>query len=254
MSWDTLTLHPVQCTSLFRANLDLSSLTSTPPTYRPSFIMDFSVLDEELFGNISSESNNRHEHICATTFNSPSEDERRLSSLLTLPSGHGLELVLANIVWIKTRLTDAHQLLLHFLNLREAYRSLTIDLKKEAVLRTETLEALGRIREQQDQSSEDIPKLQFQIAQLKSDYQKERAARSTAEVNLAEVNERNREQAAVYSSQQIRISDYKSKEREWKKERTELELLVQNLLKKEETGQAQHENGFSHRISGRQEG
>lgn len=219
--------------------------------------MDFSALDEELFGDISSENNNCQEHIlpcCDATFDSPSENERRLGSAPDLASNHGLELVIGNIVWIKTRLTDAHQLLLHYLNLREAHRSLTTDLKKEVVLRTEAQEALERIREQQDQSSEDIPKLQFQIAQLKLEYQKERAARSTAEVTLADVNEQTREQAAAYSLQQSRISDYKSKEKQWQKEKSELELLVRNLLKKEKAARAlamQQETCSSHGVSGR---
>lgn len=200
--------------------------------------MDYSALDEELFGDIAGENNNCHEHIlpsCGPTFNPPSENETRLGSLLDLSSDHDRELVEGNIVWIKTRLTDAHQLLLHYLNLREAYQSMTMDLKKEALLRTETQEALERIREHQDQSSEDIPKLQFQIAQLKLDYQKERTARSTAEDSLAVMNERSREQAAVYSLQQTRISDYKSKEEQWQKERSEMKVLVQNLSKKDET-------------------
>ncbi|KAL0638514.1 hypothetical protein Q9L58_002450 [Maublancomyces gigas] len=175
-----------------------------------------------------------------TTPDSPSENERPLGSMLLDPgiaphltsptSGDPHELVAVNVSWMKTRVTDVHQLLLHYLNLREAHQSLAMDLQKEGVLRTETQEALESIREQQDQSSEDIPKLQFQIAQLKLDYQKERAARTAAEIGLANIKEKIRAHAAGYSLLQARVSDYESKEKQWQKEKATLAILVQDLL------------------------
>lgn len=174
-----------------------------------------------------------------TTPDSPSENEQPLGSLLLDPgiaphlapaSGDPHELVAVNVSWMKTRVTDVHQLLLHYLNLREAHQSLATDLQKEGVLRTETQEALESIREQQDQSNEDIPKLQFQIAQLKLDYQKERAARTAAEIGLANIKEKIRAHAAGYSLLQARVSDYESKEKQWQKEKAELAILVQDLV------------------------
>lgn len=247
--------------------------------------MDFSALDEELFGDMSNDENNdcpeqmlpcrdistknsdfsqgRHDATTSeyfhavtqiaptprsghhtplslpTTPDSPSENERPLGSLLldpeiaprpASPASDPRESVAGNISWMKTRVTDVHQLLLHYLNLREAHRSLAIDLQKEGVLRAETQEALESVREQQDQSSEDIPKLQFQIAQLKLDYQKERAARTAAEISLANIKEKIRAHATGYMLLQARVLDHESKEKQWQIEKTELAILVQNLL------------------------
>lgn len=241
--------------------------------------MDFSALDEELFGDTSSGDENNAimptqnldfslgRHNAATSeypdtsggeiertsrsshcirprllrraHDSPSENEQLLGSILLDPeivprvasNSDRVELVAGNVLWMKTRITDAHQLLLHYLNLREAHQSLTTDLQKEVVLRTETQEALERIREQQDQSSEDIPKLQFQIAQLKLDYQKERAARAAADSSLAEVKERNQAHLAAYTLLQSRLTEFNSKEKQWHEEKGELTNLIQDLLK-----------------------
>lgn len=241
--------------------------------------MDFSALDEELFGDTSSgdennaimptqnldfslgrhnaatseypntstgeidpisrSSHHTHPRFLHRAPHSPSENEESLGSISLDPeivprvpsSSDRVELVAENVLWMKTRITDAHQLLLHYLNLREAHQSLTTDLQKEVVVRTETQEALERIREQQDQSSEDIPKLQFQIAQLKLDYQKERAARAAADSCLAEVKERNQAHLAAYTLLQTRLMDFNSKEKQWHEEKVELTNLIQDLLK-----------------------
>lgn len=235
--------------------------------------MDFSALDEELFGDTSDDENNarntdfslgrhnattsenpntfaveieptsRSSHYTTPRFlrtapESPSENEELLGSILDpeivlrpASSSDRVELVAGNVLWMKTRITDTHQLLLHYLNLRDAHQSMTTDLQKEVVLRAETQEALERIREQQDQSSEDIPKLQFQIAQLKLDYQKERAARAAADISLTEVKERNQENIVAYTLLQTRLTDFESKEKQWYERKADLNNLIQHLVK-----------------------
>lgn len=243
--------------------------------------MDFSVLDKELFGDMSGDEGDGSTknpdcspvlHDTATSGNpnavvktavqiaptprpghytpplsfpttpdSPNENEGPLGSVLldseiaprpaSPTSGGPGGLVARNVVWMKTRVTDVHQLLLHYLNLRDAHQSLATDLRKEMVLRAETQEALESIRELQDQSSEDIPKLQFQIAQLKLDYQKERAARTAAEIGLVNIHEKVKVNAAEYTLLQTRVSNYESEGKRWQKEKAELATLVQNLLK-----------------------
>lgn len=139
------------------------------------------------------------------------------------------QLIAENISWMKARITDVHQLLLHYINLRNSHSDMATNMQKEMILRSETKEALERIREQQDQTSEDIPRLQFQIAQLKLDVQNERAARTAAETGMAVINERLSSYDALLSSRQARLSDYKVMENIWQKEKEILRARIEEL-------------------------
>lgn len=131
-------------------------------------------------------------------------------------------LVSENISWMKNRITDVHQLLLHYLNLRDAHQALATDLQREMILRIENQEALESIRDQQDQASEDFPKLQFQIAQLRLDLQKERAARVAAETGFTNIKEKFTNCAAEYVMMEARVSECEAKEEKWLAEIAEL--------------------------------
>lgn len=145
-----------------------------------------------------------------------------LPSATRTNSDEPTQIVVENVSWVKSRITDVHQLLLHYLNLRDAHQSMATDLQKEVVLRAETKVALESIREQQDQTSEDFPKLQFQIAQLKLDCQKERAARAAA-------GEEIKAYASAYALMQTRVFDFETSKKNWQKEREELISLLESL-------------------------
>lgn len=142
------------------------------------------------------------------------------------------QLLAENIFWMKARITDVHQLLLHYINLRNSHNDMATNMQKEMILRSETKEALERIREQQDQTSEDIPRLQFQIAQLKLDVQNERAARTAAETGMAVINQKLCSYDELFSSMQARLSDYEVMENIWQKEKEILRARIEELTTK----------------------
>lgn len=144
-------------------------------------------------------------------------------------SNYSGQLIAENISWMKARITDVHQLLLHYINLRNSHNDMATNMQKEMILRSETKEALERIREQQDQTSEDIPRLQFQIAQLKLDVQNERAARTAAETGMAVINQKLCSYDELLSSMQARLSDYKVLENIWQKEKEILRARIEEL-------------------------
>lgn len=177
-------------------------------------------------------SSENHQHRAGGPLNHAPSDPEPVPSIASATSSNSDQLVAGNISWMKSRITDVHQLLLHYLNLRDAHQSLATEFQKETVLRAETQETLESIREQQDQASEDFPKLQFQIAQLKLDYQKERTARTVAEASLANINEEAKAYKAGYVVTQARVSDHEVKEKEWQKEVVELTAVKRTLLQR----------------------
>lgn len=147
-------------------------------------------------------------------------------------------LVSGNISWMKNRITDVHQLLLHYLNLRDAHQALATDLQREMILRVENQEALESIRDQQDQASEDFPKLQFQIAQLRLDLQKERTARVVAETGFTNIKEKVTNCAAEYvMMMEARVSECQAKEEKWLAELAELKGQARDLVEGSVTNQ-----------------
>lgn len=157
---------------------------------------------------------------------SPSSATTSASTPTLANRNNSTQLITENISWMKARITDVHQLLLHYINLRNSHNDMATNLQKEIMLRSETGEALESIREQQDQTSEDYPRLQFQIAQLKLDVQNERAARIATETSITDINQKLCSYDELFSSMRTRLHEYEEKERSWQKEK---ELLTARI-------------------------